>query len=123
MAPAKSLCILVFVIFPFLSSSLPVFLRQTWLHGEGMLGSFTPTSSKPIPQQWFEQELDHFDKENDKTWQQRYWVNASFWKNDTGPVFLFIGGEGESSYIWLLGGEMMDLAKKYQGLAIVFEHR
>ncbi len=42
---------------------------------------------------WFTQRLDHFDRQNGATWQQRSFQNASFF-DGTGPVFLCVGGEG-----------------------------
>ena len=35
---------------------------------------------------------------------QRYWVNKDYWKNPNGPVFLVIGGEGESDNSTVMAG-------------------
>ena len=41
------------------------------------------------------QKLDHFDQANHNTFQQRYFVNTTFWKEGSNaPVFLCVGGEG-----------------------------
>ena len=37
--------------------------------------------------------VDNFDESNTDTYQQRYYVNDIYWQG-TGPVFLYIGGEG-----------------------------
>ncbi len=48
----------------------------------------------------FEQRVDHFDALNGATWQQRYFVNATFWEaaGRVGPVFLCVGGEGAATF-------------------------
>ena len=34
------------------------------------------------------EELDHFNAQDDRTWQQRYWVNDTFWNPSLGgPIF------------------------------------
>ena len=44
------------------------------------------------------QPLDHFEAEHkEATFKQRYWVNANYWRQGDGPVFLYIGGEFEMS--------------------------
>ena len=37
--------------------------------------------------------MDNFDETNTDTYQQRFYVNDLYWQG-TGPVFLYIGGEG-----------------------------
>lgn len=57
-----------------------------------------------IEQQTIEQPLDHFEP-SQKTFEQRYWVNANYWKEkDHGPVFLYIGGEFPMSAGYIDGG-------------------
>ena len=52
-------------------------------------------SSIGPPPRFFEQLQDHFDGTNNKTWQQAYYVNDTFWNgNMHAPVFLCVGGEG-----------------------------
>ena len=115
----------VFVIAaPLTSEALPSFLRRRWTGKDGMVLSIKANSNDHgAPEHWYDQLLDHFDPKNKQVWQQRYWVNASNWDKDSGPVFLFIGGEGEESNEWLQFGEMMDLAHKYKGFAVILEHR
>jgi len=49
----------------------------------------------PAPR-FVQQEQDHFDEQNEKTWLQAYYVNDSFWAGaqSGAPVFLCVGGEG-----------------------------
>lgn len=56
-----------------------------------------------IEQQTIEQPLDHFEP-SQKTFKQRYWVNANYWRMKDGPVFLYIGGEFEMSEGFIDGG-------------------
>nr|XP_003222903.1 PREDICTED: thymus-specific serine protease [Anolis carolinensis] len=68
------------------------------------------------------QHLDHYNKKNQATFNQRYWVNAGFWRHG-GPVFLFIGGEGRLSEYAVLKGHHVTLAEKYGALLLALEHR
>ncbi|XP_043221434.1 putative serine protease K12H4.7 [Amphibalanus amphitrite] len=74
------------------------------------------------PDQWYTQQLDHFDASETRTWQQRYQVNDSFYQPG-GPVFLMIGGEGPASAVWLVSGTWIDYAQQYGALCFQLEHR
>jgi len=107
--------------------------RPLLLHGRpehGMLKtpsceSCDEPEDEPVNEQWFTQHLDHYDPQNSKTWQQRYFVNESYWTNkEKGPVFLMLGGEGPASPDWLNENtDMMRNAKKYGALTFIIEHR
>ncbi|EEB18067.1 conserved hypothetical protein [Pediculus humanus corporis] len=82
-----------------------------------------PESSEITPEEkYFVQKLDHFDPTNTKTWNQRYFVNDSFYQPN-GPFFLMIGGEGEASPKWMVNGTWLDYAKKYNAYCVMVEHR
>lgn len=52
------------------------------------------SAREEFPEQWFTQPLDHFDKKNNHTFAQRYWVNKRHYKPGTGgPVIVLDGGE------------------------------
>lgn len=77
-----------------------------------------------IPKEaFFTQPLDHFSRQTNATYNQRYWVNPDFWKPPNGPVFLHIGGEGALSELSALTGEHVELAMKYGALLVSVEHR
>uniref|UniRef100_A0A7S0WWE3 Thymus-specific serine protease n=1 Tax=Pyramimonas obovata TaxID=1411642 RepID=A0A7S0WWE3_9CHLO len=84
--------------------------------------------SKGPKAQWITQPLDHFDAGYNKTWQQRYFVNSSFF-DGTGPVFLCVGGEGTAikSSVVTTGevhcGLMMTMAAEKKALVFAVEHR
>ncbi|CAG2113212.1 unnamed protein product, partial [Medioppia subpectinata] len=74
-------------------------------------------------EQWFDQRVDHFNKQDNRTFKQRYYVEDSHYKTG-GPVFLMISGEDEVSSIWLTNATYMgELAQKYGALAVILEHR
>jgi hypothetical protein len=66
-----------------------------------------------IPEQYYDQRLDHFNEALTTTWKQRYWVNDEFFDRVAGPVFLMIGGEGEENPIWMKNGQWVNYAKKF----------
>ncbi|KAF8887405.1 peptidase S28, partial [Infundibulicybe gibba] len=77
--------------------------------------------------------IDHFgenatNKGLGKTFPNRYWLNDSYY--DGGPVFIFDSGEQDAAplvpyYLQEFHGlsAVMRLAKRYKGIAILWEHR
>ena len=53
----------------------------------------------PVPAQNFVQKVDHFDATSQATFNQRFFVNDTFYKPG-GPVFLCVGGEGPALTGW-----------------------
>ncbi|XP_012936810.1 putative serine protease K12H4.7 [Aplysia californica] len=80
------------------------------------------TGASPAPDQWFEQPLDHFDGANPRTWKQRYFTSSAHYTKG-GPLFVFIGGEGGMSPIWLDEGAWVEYAKTYKAFLVAIEHR
>ncbi|THU93213.1 peptidase S28 [Dendrothele bispora CBS 962.96] len=76
--------------------------------------------------------LDHFSNTSlngTSTFQNRYWINATYYEPG-GPVFLFDSGEQNAApllpyYLQEFHGlsATMRLAKRYKGIAILWEHR
>ena len=79
--------------------------------------------------QTFSQRLDHFDRQNNITFNQRYFINDTFWKgNVDSPVFMCVGGEGPPiDYAILISSvhcnDMVELAPKVGALMVALEHR
>ncbi len=71
---------------------------------------------------YYNQTLDHYNVLNGGTWAQRYWVNASFFTG-SGPLFLYVEGEGAGSPRSVLYGQHMELAANHSALVISLEHR
>ncbi|XP_044290683.1 thymus-specific serine protease-like [Varanus komodoensis] len=68
------------------------------------------------------QPLDHFSWQDRHTFNQRFWVNALYWRPG-GPVFLYIGGESALSKYDVLWGHHVEMARKYGALVVALEHR
>jgi len=86
--------------------------------------------------QLLEQPLDHYDrspKAAANTWQQRYWVNTTFYDANpdraNAPVFLCVGGESDPMHddILITGEEhcalMLTAAAEHGALVAAVEHR
>uniref|UniRef100_A0A914CMA3 Uncharacterized protein n=1 Tax=Acrobeloides nanus TaxID=290746 RepID=A0A914CMA3_9BILA len=73
---------------------------------------------------WIQQDLDHFDSTNTKTFQQRFWYNGQFYKPG-GPIFLMISGESAAGSKWIENENVtwLTLAKTYNAAAYMVEHR
>ena len=92
-----------------------VYYPHHWPYGsmvgelkEGLQASVTEKSS-PTDEQWYTQQLDHFNPADTRTWQQRYFVNDQYWKKG-GPVFIQIGGEGSVNRAWMTEGQWIKYA-------------
>lgn len=77
----------------------------------------------PAVEGYITQPLDHFNRRNNATYKQRYWINEEFWQRPGGPVFLYIGGEAAESEFSVLSGEHVELAQKHRSLLVSLEHR
>ncbi|KAJ7577831.1 peptidase S28 [Mycena floridula] len=79
---------------------------------------------------FIEMPLDHFsDSASNATFNNRFWINDTYYEPG-GPVFMFDSGEQDAApllpyYLQEYHGlsATMRLAKRYQGLAILWEHR
>ncbi|XP_059371171.1 thymus-specific serine protease [Carassius carassius] len=69
------------------------------------------------------QPLNHFDRKDDKTFPQKFFVNDVYWQRSDGPVFLYIGGEGPLSKFSVLFGHHVDMAERHGALLVALEHR
>lgn len=68
------------------------------------------------------QKLDHFDVANTATWEMRYFGNNEHYAPG-GPIFIYVGGEWEITYGWIMSGHMYDMAKEMSGYMFYTEHR
>jgi Serine carboxypeptidase S28 len=73
--------------------------------------------------------IDHFNTQDTRTFQNRYWMNDTFYEKG-GPVFLYDAGEAivPDRQAQQLNSDQVvftavELARKYHGIAIVWEHR
>ena len=88
------------------------------------------SSSKIPPAFTIDMPIDHFNQSDHRTYKNRYWVNATYYK-EGGPVFFYDAGESgvsNSTVLVLLAERVgpsapMALARKYSGAAVMWEHR
>lgn len=116
----RSFLIIGITILPLLINGLSSFHRA--LKHKEHLRSSTNRTNSPEDELWFTQQLDHFNSTDNRTWQQRYYVNDQFWKQD-GPVFIFIAGEGTANPIWMVEGQWITYAQTYGAICVMVEHR
>ncbi|XP_054258619.1 putative serine protease K12H4.7 [Macrosteles quadrilineatus] len=119
---AKHYCCWVFFFTLVLLCNGSVKISRRDKHG--MLGAppLSTTNSQIPPDSWFTQLLNHFEPTDTRTWKQRYQVVTDHYEAG-GPVFLLIGGEGETNALWMIQGAWVDYAKKYNALLFQVEHR
>ncbi|XP_037942618.1 putative serine protease K12H4.7 [Teleopsis dalmanni] len=79
-------------------------------------------SQHEVKEHWLEQRLDHFDGNNNQTWQMRYFQNDKYYEAGA-PLFIFIGGEWEISKAYLLTGHFYDIALQHHAMLYYVEHR
>jgi len=87
-------------------------------------------SSPSVPAYNFSMPIDHFNSSDSRTYNNRYYVNDTYYKPG-GPVFFFDNGEAaftaDIAAAWLAESygpsAVMQLAKKHHGLAVGWEHR
>ncbi|XP_028179351.1 putative serine protease K12H4.7 [Ostrinia furnacalis] len=71
---------------------------------------------------WMRQPVNHFDPIDTRTWKMRYFQRHDMWKPKK-PIYLFLGGEGPASPVFLKTGIMYDLANETNGAMFASEHR
>ncbi|CAM9336665.1 unnamed protein product, partial [Hapterophycus canaliculatus] len=83
-----------------------------------------------VEELFMEQKLDHFDRQNSRTFYQRYFINDRFWTGPSSdaPVFLCVGGEGPPLEANVLSesvhcNDMVELAPQHNALLVAVEHR
>ena len=74
-------------------------------HRLSLFGRLPRTSSHicgsppPYDTRYFEQRLDHFNRGDDRTFQQRYLYSNAEW-NGKGPIFVYTGNEGDIAWFY-----------------------
>lgn len=125
-------CVILSLVLLSVVQSLPILRRGKLIHGgENPVASNTHSNEELDRFHYFlDQRLDHFDRSNSKVFQQRYFVNTTYWKGaDSGaPVFLCVGGEGPPlDFLVLVSSvhcnDMVELAPKHGALLLSLEHR
>ncbi|CAN9511115.1 unnamed protein product [Ophioblennius macclurei] len=76
-----------------------------------------------VTEAWIYQPLDHFNRQDIKTFRQKFFVNKAHWRHPDGPVFLYIGGEGPIFDLEVVAGHHVDMAVEQGALVVALEHR
>ncbi|XP_062903367.1 thymus-specific serine protease [Mobula hypostoma] len=105
-----------------LKSSNPGLYQKTSFHNSKYLRILRQKSHFHGTEQWFVQRLDHFNATDLRVWNQRYYINDTFYQPG-GPVFLMIGGEGTANPAWMDHGSWITFAEKLGALCLLIEHR
>lgn len=80
-------------------------------------------SSQIVEEVLLPQPLDHFDAHNSEMFNQRVYINMKNWIEPSGPIFLYIGGEGTLSNRSAYSGHHVEMAKMYGAMVVAAEHR
>jgi len=88
-----------------------------------LLGTTPKSSMLKQTQFWFDQLIDHFNPEDTRTFKQKYYVTDQFWDSETGPVILYICGEGPCSGVPEKKLFISTLAEENKALVLSLEHR
>jgi hypothetical protein len=93
--------ILIAIVLALLSTANSLFGGRSNRFGLVPPPESTNLNAPPLDAKWFTNRVDHFDNTNLGTYSQRYFVNDEFFQtsNDKAPVFLYIGSEGELTYV------------------------
>jgi len=70
----------------------------------------------------FTQRLNHFDEQDQRTWQQRYLVNNQYW-DGSGPIFFLVNGEGPMDPAAVVAYQYVVFAQQFKALIVTLEHR
>ncbi|XP_054157916.1 putative serine protease K12H4.7 [Oppia nitens] len=89
----------------------------------GMRGPPVPDNHiQTLPDNWFDQRVDHFNTSDTRTFKQRYFINNKYYKTG-GPVFLLVDGENEGQDYFITAGALAGYAQRFGALAVDLEHR
>jgi hypothetical protein len=108
MAPSTFLCAAALAAVAAAGKPVKYQMRDQYFERIRSTGLASLASAAVPADQFFVQTLDHFDVTDSRTWNQRYWVNDTFYKPG-GNVFLYVEGEGTgeaSDALFLLASHM-----------------
>ena len=83
---------------------------------------FIPVKSYSSTETWFTQKTDHFSENDQRTFQQRYFLNKKFLTNN-GSLLVSCGYEGEANSYSVDASAMAEYAEALNGTTLAIEHR
>lgn len=110
-----------------------ILLAQAFHHGHRPPGYLTKReisiNASDYPAFRIDIPIDHYNTSDNRTYQNRYWLNSQYY-HPGGPVFYFDAGEQNARplvpyFLYEASGpsSIMALARRFNGLAVIFEHR
>ena len=75
------------------------------------------------PGRWFSQQLDHFNPNDTRSFDQRYYMDETHFRGPDGPVFLYVSGEAPLYGAPGAGSMLGELAAELGALIVAVEHR
>ncbi|XP_074535597.1 thymus-specific serine protease [Halichoeres trimaculatus] len=129
-SPAR--CFILLLVFTFVDAGrilwrLKEHVRQLQVQkAKQHLLTLTPKGHQPllhVKEGRIQQQLDHFIRQDHRTFPQKFFVNEAYWQRPGGPVFLFIGGEGPLFEFDVLTGHHVNMAEEHGALLLALEHR
>ncbi|XP_058162044.1 lysosomal Pro-X carboxypeptidase isoform X1 [Dasypus novemcinctus] len=72
---------------------------------------------------YFQQKIDHFGFDSDKTFKQRYLIADKYWEEDGGSILFYTGNEGDIVWFCNNTGFMWDVAEELKAMLVFAEHR
>ncbi len=113
-------------IFPLLSLILVTMLVSPAACGRLKHFRLSEATASTLPEgvaiSTFANYVDHFNLTSRITYNQRYWHSESYWDRTTGPMILYLHGEGPG-YILSLNTAPFILAKRLKAKIFMLEHR
>lgn len=113
---------LSFAIYGFTKNGLDKKNSKYRLNREPPIDTTATFDDVEVETKWIEQRLNHFDPQDERTWNMRYLENGAYLQNG-GPIFIYVGGEWTVSEGWLRTGHMHDMARDLNGTMFYTEHR
>ena len=106
-----------FLLFILQFLAFNAFRQEKLIHSQ-------PQSKINQTQYWFTSQLiNHFDRQDNRTYSQRYWAIDQYYDHKFGPVLLYICGEYTCPGIPEERQFPLLLAKQFNALVLVLEHR
>ena len=105
-------------------------LLLSWLARAARCNTLPPRSAAALalraqaqPARWFSQRLDHFNANDMRSFDQRYYMDLTHFRAPDGPVFLYVSGEAPLYGAPGAGSLMGELAAQHGALIVAVEHR
>eukprot|EP01104_Vermistella_antarctica_P016867 TRINITY_DN5854_c0_g1_i1.p1 TRINITY_DN5854_c0_g1~~TRINITY_DN5854_c0_g1_i1.p1 ORF type:complete len:509 (-),score=118.05 TRINITY_DN5854_c0_g1_i1:85-1611(-) len=85
-------------------------------------GSHVGITSQNYTGLTYTQKVDHFNPTSNVTFEQRYTVNTTFYR-EGGPIFFFLSGEAPMEFFEFQEVQILVWAQKFGAVYVVLEHR